>query len=44
MTDVNSDTGRECLKMKEYPYNNALFGKNTPKWIIRGGSIPGTLF
>jgi len=29
MIDVNSDTGRECLKMKEYPYNNALNSKNT---------------
>jgi len=28
MIDVNSDTGRECLKLKEYPYNNALYSKN----------------
>jgi len=31
MTDVNSNTGTECLKLKEYPYNNALYGKNTLK-------------
>jgi len=31
MIDVNSDTGKECLRLKEYPHNNALYGKNTPK-------------
>jgi len=25
MIDVNS--GKECLKLKKYPYNNALYGK-----------------
>jgi len=31
MIDVNSGTGTECLNLKEYPYNNALYVKNTPK-------------
>jgi len=29
--DIHSDSGGECLKLKEYSYNNALYGKNTPK-------------
>jgi len=35
MIDVNSDTGTECLKLKEYPYNNALYSKNMPKWAVQ---------
>jgi len=31
MIDVDGDTGKECLKLKEYLYNNALYSKNTPK-------------
>jgi len=44
MIDVYSNTASEWLKLKKNLYKRELYSKNTPNYIIRGGSIPGTLF
>jgi len=44
MIAVYSSTVSEWLKFKEFLYKRELYSKNTPNSIIRGGSIPGTLF